>query len=152
MIKSKTAKILILTGIFPPDIGGPATQLDSLIKQLIKQGYQVRVLTFGQKDHKYPYQVNRVSHKWPLFFENLIYLIKGLILSFKTDIIYNQDLYTSGITSLIIKKVLKKKLVTRFVEDPTFETGSFSKIRKSILFNSDKIIVVSNYIKEIVLK
>jgi len=144
-------KILILTGIFPPDIGGPATQLDALIRQLIKQGYQIRVLTFGQKDQEYPYQVYGVSNKWPSFFKSFFYLIKGLVLGLKSDIIYNQDLYTSGITALTIKKIFKKKLVTRFVEDPTFETGSFSKIRKNILFNSDKIIVCSNYIKEIAL-
>ena len=152
MIKNKTVKILILTGIFPPDIGGPATQLDALIKELFKHGYQIRVLTFGKKDKKHPYPVKVVCDKWPSCLKGFLYLIKGLILGLRSDIIYNQDLYTSGITALIIKKVLKKKLVTRFVEDPTFETGSFSKIRKSILFNSDKIIVVSNYIKKIALE
>ena len=49
MTKEKSKKILILTGIFPPDIGGPATQLDALARELIKNGYQVRVLTFRSK-------------------------------------------------------------------------------------------------------
>jgi len=118
-------RILILTGIFPPDIGGPATQLDAFIKELIKNGYQVRVLTFGQKDkNQYPYPVERVSHHWPYFLKGFIFLIKGLFFALKADILYSQDLYTAGLTSLVIKKVLRKSLVTRFVGDSAWETAS----------------------------
>ena len=70
----KDKRILILTGVFPPDIGGPATQLDALIKELIKNGYQVRVLTFGSSDNVvYPYSVKRVSNHWPGFLKSFVY-------------------------------------------------------------------------------
>jgi len=147
----KKNRVLILTGIFPPDIGGPATQLDALIRELIKNGYQVRVLTFGSVNLKkeYPYPVKIISNHWPYFLKGFIFLINGLFFALKTDILYNQDLYTAGLTSLIIKKILRKRLVTRFVEDPTWETGSFSQIRKNILFKSDRVIVVSHFLKDL---
>jgi len=170
-------KILILTGVFLKDIGGPPTLLKALNKELIERGYKVTVLTFGDKKEakKYPYSVITVCDKWPSFSKSFIYLIKGLILGLKTDIVYNQDLYTPGFTGLIIKKVLKKKLVTRFVGDSAweialnkrettddimdFQANEYSKkierrkkIRKRILENSDKIIVVSHFLRKLAIK
>jgi len=70
-------RILIITGIFPPDIGGPATQLDALSKELIKNDFSIRILTFGRKDEiKYSYPVIRVSKNWPYPLKNFIFLIK----------------------------------------------------------------------------
>jgi len=170
-------RILILTGVFLKTVGGPSTILKALNKELIKRGYKITVLTFGSKKEakKYSYSVKTVSDKWPSFLKSFLYLIKGLILSLKSDIIYNQDLYTSGISALIIKKILKKKLVTRFVGDSAweialnrgettddimdFQINKYSKIvekrkkiRKNILENSDKVIVVSNFLKKLAMK
>ena len=176
MIKNNLLKILILTGIFPPDIGGPATQLDALIKELIKNGYQVRILTFGSSDNVvYPYSVKRVSNHWPGFLKSFVYLKKGFWYALRADILYSQDLYTAGLTGLIIKKILRRPLVTRFVGDSAWETASSrgwidddiltfqekkyswlielrKKIRKKILINSDKIIVVSYFLQDLAQK
>jgi len=173
----KNKKILILTGVFLKDVGGPPTLLKALNKELIKHGYKVIVLTFGEKKEAkdYPYPVKIISNKWPSLLKSFLFLIKGLILGLKSDIIYNQDLYTSGFTSLIIKKILRKKLVTRFVGDSAweialnkgettddimyFQINKYSKlierrkkIRKKILENSDKVIVVSNFLKKLAIK
>jgi glycosyltransferase involved in cell wall biosynthesis len=170
-------KILILTGVFLREVGGPPTLLKELNKDLIKNGYEITVLTFGNKKEikDYSYSVFAVSEKWPSFLKSFFYLIKGLILGFKADIIYNQDLYTPGFTGLIIKKILKKKLVTRFVGDSAweialnrketiddimdFQINKYSrfierrkKARKVILENSDKVIVVSNFLKDLAVK
>ena len=172
----KDKRILILTGVFPPDIGGPATQLDALIKELIKNGYQVRVLTFGSSDNVvYPYSVKRVSNHWPGFLKSFVYLKKGFWYALRADILYSQDLYTAGLTGLIIKIILRRPLVTRFVGDSAWETASSrgwidddiltfqekkyswlielrKKIRKKILINSDKIIVVSYFLQDLAQK
>ena len=170
-------RILILTGVFLEGVGGPPTLLKALNKDLIKRGYKMTVLTYGKRKQakKYPYPVKVVSNKWPGFLKKFIYLKKGLWLALRSDIIYNQDLYTAGLTSLIIKRFLGKKLVTRFVGDSawekalnqgetvddilTFQDKKYSyliekhkKIRKKILFNSDKIIVASNFLKDLAQK
>lgn len=38
-------RILITTGIFPPDIGGPATYVPQIASGLSERGHQVKVLT-----------------------------------------------------------------------------------------------------------
>lgn len=173
----KNNRILILTGVFLEDIGGPPTLLKALNIELIKRGYEIKVLTFGKKSQarEYSYPVKTVSDNWPSLFKSFFYLIKGLLFGLTTDIIYNQDLYTAGFTGLIIKKLFKKKLVTRFVGDSAWETAlnhgettddiltfqeneysSFiekrKKIRKKILINSDKIVVASYFLKNLAQK
>lgn len=167
-------KVLILTGVFPPDIGGPAAQIDALSRELIRNNYMVRVLTYGESNEQYPYSVKRISKKIPL--RSLVYLISGLIFSFRADIVYSWDLYSAGLTSLIIKKLLRKKVINRFVGDSAWEKAASQRLigqddvsvfqdkkysrkierwkerRKKILINSDKVIVVSNFLKEVALK
>jgi glycosyltransferase involved in cell wall biosynthesis len=169
-------RVLILTGVFPPDIGGPTAQLDALSRELVKNNYTVRVLTYGKSDEQYPYPVKRISKKIPFPFKSLIYLITGLILAFRADIVYSWDLYTAGLTGLAIKKILGKKVVNRFVGDSAWEKAALQKSigqddvlifqdkkyskkierwkerRKKILINSDKVIVVSNFLKKVALK
>src|SRR3990167_9228215 len=173
MIKKR---LLILTGIFPPDIGGPTAFLDPLARELVRNGYQVRVLTFGQKNkEKHPYRIKRISKAWPGFLRSFIYLKWGFWYGLKTDILYSQDLYTAGLTGLIIKKLLKKPLVIRFVGDSAWEKASskrlvkddimafqekkyswriefYKKIRKKILIGSDKVIAASYFLKDLSLK
>jgi len=170
----KAKRILILSGVFPPDIGGPATFLDPLARALIKKGYQVRILTFGKKREKtYPYPIKRISSRWPNFLKKIIYFKWGLWYGLRADILYNQDLYTAGLTSLLIKKILKKPLITRFVGDSAWEKFSSErlignddiitfqrkkynwrvelskKLRSKILTNSDRVIVASNFLKKV---
>ena len=45
-------KIVLATGIYPPDIGGPATYVRALADQLNRLGHQVIVITYGKVDTK----------------------------------------------------------------------------------------------------
>ncbi|CEP68828.1 Glycosyl transferase, family 1 [Moorella glycerini] len=60
-------KILIITGIFPPDIGGPATYVPQVATGLAQRGHQVTVLTLSDHidydDRGYPFQVVRLSRR-----------------------------------------------------------------------------------------
>jgi len=44
-------RILITTGIFPPDIGGPATYVPTIAKALAERGHQVTVLTTSEPEN-----------------------------------------------------------------------------------------------------
>src|SRR3989344_775368 len=48
------SKILIATGIFPPDVGGPATYSRALSGELAKRGHSVDVVTYADKDKNLP--------------------------------------------------------------------------------------------------
>ncbi len=136
---SNGVKILITTGIFPPDIGGPATQLDYLIKEILAREsfFKFTVLTFGEKGGNYPYDVYKISKKTPKIFKNLFYLFKTISLSGRSDIIYSWDLYAAGLSSFLAKKVFwRKKLIIRFVGDSAWE-NYFSKSQNKIFKNSE---------------
>jgi glycosyltransferase involved in cell wall biosynthesis len=62
-------KLLIATGIFHPEAGGPATYLYHLLPQLQAHGYEVQVISYGTPstaDTAYPYPVTRIPREQPL--------------------------------------------------------------------------------------
>ena len=58
-------RILIVTGIFPPDIGGPATYVPQIATALAERGHQLTVLTLCDDvdvhDNAYPFRVVRLA-------------------------------------------------------------------------------------------
>lgn len=57
-------RLFVATGIFHPEAGGPATYLYELLPQLQRQGWQVRLLTYGSAGgDSYPYPVQRVARR-----------------------------------------------------------------------------------------
>ncbi len=62
-------RILIVTGIFPPDAGGPASFVSEIAPELVKRGWEVTVLTLTdapQDDTDKPYKVVRIPRQLPL--------------------------------------------------------------------------------------
>lgn len=60
-------KIVLATGIYPPDIGGPATYVRALAEELVKKHMQVTVLTYGSGTHPDDiWETVSISRFWPL--------------------------------------------------------------------------------------
>jgi glycosyltransferase involved in cell wall biosynthesis len=64
-------RVTILTGIFPPDIGGPATSVPGLVRVLDAKGWDATVVTLADDlaaDDSDPCRVVRVprARRWPL--------------------------------------------------------------------------------------
>ncbi|MSR87468.1 glycosyltransferase, partial [Candidatus Peribacteria bacterium] len=56
-------KIILATGIYPPNIGGPATYVRNLAEELVKKGHDVTVITYADRSLqglKEPWEVVRV--------------------------------------------------------------------------------------------
>ncbi len=57
-------KILIVTGIFPPDIGGPASYVPSIAEALKERGHSLQIITLSdsvcQHDDIYSFPVVRI--------------------------------------------------------------------------------------------
>ena len=73
-------KILITTGIFPPDIGGPASYAMTLGKNCPKD-VSITVITYSSKfnysnDKELPFKVIRVWRKWPKGIKHLVYFFR----------------------------------------------------------------------------
>ncbi|MFH0803631.1 MAG: glycosyltransferase family 4 protein [Candidatus Tagabacteria bacterium] len=169
-------KILITTGIYPPDIGGPATQIEYLASDLTKNGLEVEVLTYGNPEKKSRlFRLANVSKTWPAGLRHVIFGLKTFLMAYSADIIYTTDLYSPGFYSMLASKFWRKKFVVRFAGDSAWETafnrglikddiimfqkkiyGSFIEKmkarRKKILESADAIIAVSNFIRDLAIQ
>lgn len=60
-------RICIVTGIFPPDIGGPATYVPRMALALTERGHQVTVVTLSEHRHhsdsSYPFRLIRLPRR-----------------------------------------------------------------------------------------
>ncbi len=154
-------KILIATGIFPPDIGGPATYSKLLFDELPKRGFEVDILSFGE------------VRKFPKLIRHFLYFLKVLKLGRKADIIFAQDPVSVGLPVCIASKILRKKFALKIVGDYAWEQGMqrfgvkdllddfldrkygwqveiLRKIQKFVAKNASIIIVPSGYLEKIV--
>lgn len=103
-------KILIATGIYPPDIGGPATYSKLLMDELPKiSGLTATVLSYGSVKHL------------PKGISHLAYFFQLLKLSKNVDVIYAQDTFSVGLPSALAAKLLCKKFVLRVPGDYAWE-------------------------------
>ena len=171
-------RILIATGIFPPDIGGPASY-GKVLAEKIASKIPVAVVAYssvhrdpGDKNPSYP--VIRIWKGIPRFLRHAVFFYKVFSNAKKSDIILALNLVSAGIPALIAAKVLKKKLFVKVVGDYAWETavnkgrtsfliGDFQssgkrgwikilhKLQLRVCKNADGIIVPSEYLKNIVL-
>ncbi len=62
-------KIVLATGIYPPDIGGPATYVRALARVLTQRGVEITVISYGDgisDEMDECWRVIRVSKRWPI--------------------------------------------------------------------------------------
>src|SRR3989344_7548998 len=114
-------KILIATGIFPPDIGGPATYGAVMADALKKHGFEVKVLVFS-----------RTNKKLPKGIRHLVYFLKLLFLAKKYDVIFALNLVSAGFPALLAAKIFKKKFIARIAGDYAWEMA-FGKGKTNLL-------------------
>lgn len=134
-------RILITTGIFPPDIGGPATQIEYLATDLVKAGFDVSVLTYGAPKKKARlFKLYCVARNWPSPLKQILYGLKTFFLACKANVIYTMDLYSPGYYSMLAVKFWRRKLVVRFAGDSAWETAQNRGLTKDdILTFQDKV-------------
>ncbi|MEK7477849.1 MAG: glycosyltransferase family 4 protein [Patescibacteria group bacterium] len=112
IVINKQKKILVATGLYPPDIGGPATYSKLLKEELPKASkdkLRVIILNFGEVRH------------WPLFLRHLIYFGKALYRGRFCDVIYAQDPVSVGLPALWAAKLLRKPFLLKIVGDYAWE-------------------------------
>jgi len=121
-------KIIIATGILPPDIGGQATYVLRLTKELEKMGHEVKIVSYGDHQTKSavadrsefsPYVVNK---NLPLYLKYYKYFKEVKKLSKWADIVYAHDLVSTGLPCSWVKFFRPKlKFVVRLGGDFLWE-------------------------------
>ncbi|MBI2063488.1 MAG: glycosyltransferase family 4 protein [Candidatus Yanofskybacteria bacterium] len=170
-------KILIATGIFYPEIGGPASYARLLCPKL-SHSNSVVLLTYSavfkeRQDKLLPYKVVRVWKGTPKILRHLVYFFKIFFLARKSDTVFALNAVSAGLPALIAARILKKKFLVRIAGDYAWETAAnkgktflliddFQKSKKTgkvgILHNlqarvckkADIVIVPSEYLASLV--
>jgi len=106
-MQEKKLKVLLATGVYPPDIGGPATYVKILEKELPKHGVDVKIVTYGDgSDNK---NVTYISRKQNIILRYLRSFIIVWRLAKDCDVLYSFDLISIGLSCALVK-ILKPKL------------------------------------------
>ena len=113
--------ILITVGIFPPDIGGPASFVPKISNFLIENGHNLKIICLSQvgnnhiEDNLDVIRIRR-SNNLPIRWLKTIYqIVKN---GRNSDLIFVNGL---GVESAIAALMLKKKLIRKIVGDPVWE-------------------------------
>ena len=104
--------ILLAAGIYPPDIGGPATYAKLIEEELPHQNIAVTVV---------PY---RSVRNIPKIFRHIAYFLKLLRLVRDTDLVYALDPISVGLPALLVAKIYRKPFLLRLGGDYAWEQGS----------------------------
>lgn len=120
-------KILITTGIFPPDIGGPASYGKTLAQKLA-ENFSVSLITYSSRskfpeDKNQPFKVIRVAKWIPKFLRHIVFFMKTLSAARGTDVIFSLNAVSAGLPALWAAKIRKKKFFVKIVGDYAWETA-----------------------------
>jgi glycosyltransferase involved in cell wall biosynthesis len=117
--------VLIVTGIFPPDIGGPATYVPAMSSELVKRGHKVTVVTLSDaRDHddrSYSFRVLRIRRSifrpWRFVLTVAAILREGR----HVQVLYVNGLYLEAVVANFL---LRKPMVQKIVGDWAWERST----------------------------
>jgi glycosyltransferase involved in cell wall biosynthesis len=105
-------RLLIATGIFPPQIGGPATYSKLLYDELPKRGWDVEVANFGDYMDR------------PKLVRHVLYFFEVLKKAQSADVVYAQDPVSAGLPALLAAQICRKRFFIRVAGDYAWEQAS----------------------------
>jgi len=131
--------ILITVGIFPPDIGGPASFVPKISDFLIEHGHNVKIICLSEVENRNieddldVVRIKRSNNLLIRWIKTIYQIVKN---GRKNDLIFVNGL---GVESTIANLLLKKPLIRKIVGDPVWEraynqkrtTESFDKFQSN---------------------
>ncbi|MEK7613566.1 MAG: glycosyltransferase family 4 protein [Patescibacteria group bacterium] len=107
-------RVLIATGLFPPEGGGPATYSKTLLDELPSRGIATSVLPYREVR-----SVPKILRHSAYFFRLLSRTFR-----FKPDIIFAQDPLSVGLPAALAAFITRKKFVVKIVGDYAWEQAT----------------------------
>ncbi|MBI2099191.1 glycosyltransferase family 4 protein [Candidatus Uhrbacteria bacterium] len=167
-------KIIIATGIYPPDIGGPAQYSKKLREHLLAAGHEVVVVSYGEGKDNPEAEIYKVSRRPAPVLRHFFYFLKVWRAGRSGDIIFAQDSVSSGLPALLAAKLARKYFALKMVGDYAWEQAQgkygirdalddfqtkkyglkieiLKKIEKYVASSAELVIVPSKYLQKIVL-
>ena len=122
------SRILVVSNLFPPDIGGPATYVPRIAAELAGRGHRLAVVGGappewrpGQGAESWPYHVARVSRGLPL--PQRLAVAAGTLLRTArgADVLYVQGLAGPEMVAVGVGRLLGKPVALKIVGDNAWE-------------------------------
>jgi glycosyltransferase involved in cell wall biosynthesis len=166
-------KVLIVSPIFPPDIGGPSSYIKGLVENK-PTSLDLQIVAFCSKtpikilDNQQILTTNGIS-----LTRQLALLTHLLPTTRKAYVIYSQGTVTVGYACIKHNRILKKRLILKFVGDEIWENyrknpkntdaleefydkqkgeSRLLKIHRDVLLAADAIVTPSQYLKDFLVK
>jgi glycosyltransferase involved in cell wall biosynthesis len=119
------SRVLLITDIFPPDIGGPATFIEQLAHRLALRGNAVTVVCtadqpFPRGDANRPYQVRRLARRPPSLMHRL-----AVRAALAREVARHTHIFTNGLEypTFQVCALLRRKYVLKVVGDTAWEAA-----------------------------
>jgi len=115
-------RIAFLTGIWPPDVGGPATHGPDFSRFLVARGHEVRVVTMGDGEPTVrPCEVEVVPRRFPFPIRYGLVALRGARAAQKADVLYASGTYAAAAAASV---AARRPLVVKLVSDPAYERAA----------------------------
>ncbi|HEX2928413.1 MAG TPA: glycosyltransferase family 4 protein [Candidatus Binatia bacterium] len=121
-------QVLIVSGIFPPDIGGPASYVPKMAAALLARGHRVTVVTLSDapqsSDASYSFPVVRIRRSLfkPIRFLRTVAALVGA--GWHADVLFVNGLYPEAV---VANSILRKPQVQKWVGDWAWERATNQK-------------------------
>src|SRR5437763_5918589 len=112
-------RIVFLTGIWPPDVGGPATHGPDFARFLRDRGHEVHVVTMADEEPTdRPVPVSAIARGRPFVVRYPQVAVRGLRLARHADVVYATATYAAAGAAAF---GARRPLVAKLVSDPAYE-------------------------------
>lgn len=132
-------KVTLVSGIYPPDIGGPATYIPELARHLTDSGETVQVVSLtdgASQENVDPWKISLISRK--LGRAQRFFKVCTTLLNLETSIYFANGMHEEV---AVVNFLKRKRAIAKIVGDPVWERARNNGFQSGniIEFNSTKI-------------
>lgn len=162
--------LVVLTGVFPPDTGGPATYVPRIASALVDRGWSVEVITAGEEsaEEEFPFSVSRVPRSAPGRLAKSVPLVRNRL--HRADLVYVNGLELDYVLAAVgddtpsVLKVVGDRSWEKYqnrgnselaIDEfqssfPGFRTWLERGLHRTVSRRFDRYIVPSRYLKSLI--
>lgn len=112
-------RVLLVSGIWPPDVGGPASHGPELASFLLRRGHEVRVVTTAEAPPaREPYDVVWVSRRYPVGIRHAASAAAIARVAATSDVVYATGMVGRAACGCVL---VRRPLVVKLTTDEAFE-------------------------------
>jgi glycosyltransferase involved in cell wall biosynthesis len=163
-------RVLITTGIYPPAIGGPATHIAQIARELVRRGHDVAVVTLAEGPAIDTPGIIRIR-RGAFLLSRMARTVAAIARAARgRDLLYVQGLWIeAAIANLILRKPIVRKIVGDWAWERAYGRGwvndsfdAFQRrphagrigllkwLRAALTRLADRVVVPSDYLRECV--